>query len=224
MCANATPCSRATPPSRVITVTPRSAIRSRLTNTCPVRLGVAVAEGDDGLDHLLHRLDLVVADHVADERPRRPRSCTAARGSTVLTRTPVPHSSCASPLVMRFSAAFDAPYIADGGGEAVDARTAARPSLPVALETLTIQPSPALEHRGQRGLREVERRVHVHLERDASPLQRQSSERLRVHRRGRVVDEDVDRPAELLRRPRARCGRGRPRRRGRRDDHATGLP
>ena len=70
-------------------------------------------------------------------------------------------------------------------------------SLPVALERLTIQPSPALEHRRQHRLGEVERRVHVHLEGDAPPLQRHLR-RLRVHRRGRVVDEDVDRAAELL--------------------------
>ena len=53
------------------------------------------------------------------------------------------------------------------------------------------------EHRGERGLREVERRVHVDLEDDAPPLQRHLRG-LRVHRRRRVVHEDVDRAAELL--------------------------
>ena len=58
-------------------------------------------------------------------------------------------------------------------------------------------PFAPFEHRGQRGLGEVERRVHVHLERDAPPLQRHLR-RLRVHRRRRVVHEDVERTAELL--------------------------
>ena len=53
-----------------------------------------------------------------------PSLITAARGSTVLTRMPRPHSSCASALVSRLSAAFDEPYMPDGGGEALHARTA----------------------------------------------------------------------------------------------------
>ena len=70
--------------------------------------GATVAQRDDRLDHLLHRLDLV-GRQAEPVRTSAPSLITAARGSTVLMRTPRPASSAASALVMRFRAAFDAP-------------------------------------------------------------------------------------------------------------------
>ena len=82
---------------------------------------------------------------------------TAARGSTVLTRTPVAASSSASPLRQAVQRRLR---------RAVHAHRRVRASgRAVADDTLTIQPSLALDHRRQHGLREVERRVHVDLER-----------------------------------------------------------
>src|SRR3954462_13921851 len=68
---------------------------------------------------------------------------TAARGSTVLTRMPRPHNSCASALVSRLRAALDDPYIPVVAPRPSRLYGGPAESLPVALERLTIQPSPA---------------------------------------------------------------------------------
>ena len=64
------------------------------------------------------------------------------------------------------------------------------------LLTLTIQPSPALDHARQDGLRQVERRFYVDLERDRPTSGRVAAQR-GVHRSSCIVDEDVERPADF---------------------------
>ncbi len=70
---------------------------------------------------------------------------------------------------------------------------------------LTIQPFAALDHLRDHRLREVDRRVHVHLEDDAAALQRDRQQR-RVDRRSGVVHEDVDATVEQFERRRHDAG------------------
>jgi hypothetical protein len=68
----------------------------------------AVAKRDHGLDHLFHRVHLILPK----EEPIRNSATslmTAERGSTVLTRIPVPPTPTTNALVRRLSAAFEAP-------------------------------------------------------------------------------------------------------------------
>ena len=55
------------------------------------------------------RLHEVIEKSVDPTTASAPSLNTAARGSIVLTQTPVPKSSAARPFVSRFSAAFEAP-------------------------------------------------------------------------------------------------------------------
>ena len=179
-------------------MSPRSAMRSRLTCTAPVARLVAVAEVDGRLDHLLHRLLLVVADHVPGERPRRPRSSPRRAARRCSTRMPRPHSSCASALVSPVERRLRRAVHAGGGGEALHAGTAgpAR-ACAVALDTLTIHPSPRSSIAGSTAWARSSGACTF-----TSKVMRRRfsgiSERLCVHRRRRVVHEDVDRAAELL--------------------------
>ncbi len=95
-------------PSRLCTARPHSAITSRLTRTWPVTSGPQSHSAMT--DSTISSIDSIWSGRrVLPTSSLAPSLSTAARGSTVFTRIPVPYSSAARPLVSRLSAAFDAP-------------------------------------------------------------------------------------------------------------------
>ena len=164
----------------------------------PVRSGGAVAQRDRTLDHRLHGFDHRVGDDVAHERlgtfahhrgagldrvDADPGALELDRervGDPVergLRRAVHPDGRCDSLRAVRRAGGR-----ARGGARQVD-----DPALT------------ALAHLRDHGLREIDRRVQVHLEHDAATTQRVLERRL-VDRRRRVVDEDVDPTAEQVER------------------------
>ena len=117
-------------------------MRSRLTHTCPVKS--AAQSHSATVPSTISSIDSIWSgSNVSPTSSAAPSLSTAARGSMVFTRTPVPCSSAARPFVIRFSAAFDAPYIVSVVPCEPSWNGGPRQCLELALERFTIQPSPA---------------------------------------------------------------------------------